>query len=68
MVDYFIRAENLEEDFDKIFNTNINDAIHYRSGVGNHLPYKDYYNKDLMDLVYQKDNYIFKKFNYKAEI
>lgn len=30
-----------------------------------HHPYQNYYNKDLSDLVWKKDNYIFKKFNYE---
>ena len=67
LVDHFIRVESLEEDFDRIFGTNINEERHYKSGKSKHLPCNEYYNESLMDLVYRKDRYIFDKFNYRTE-
>jgi hypothetical protein len=63
LADVFIRSEKLEEDFNKIFDTDIKKTTNFNKSE--HLHYVKYYNTELINLVYEKDMYIFKKFSYE---
>ena len=62
LVDHFILTESIESDFNKIFGTKICGTK--KINKSNHLHYMKYYTPELLRLVYAKDFYIFKKFDY----
>jgi len=68
LVDHYIRLETLEEDFNRIFGTDIKKQNNPRYKTTKHLPYIEYYNNELIDLVYDKEKFIFDKFNYNKPI
>lgn len=64
IVNHFLRLEHLKHDLAKV-------DLPYETQVRNkskHHHYSAYYGKEEMDLVYELDNYIFKKFGYEKEI
>ena len=63
IIDFFIKQENLLNDINKYFNLNLSNLKN--SSKSNHIHYSNYYDEELTKLIYEKDRYIFEKFNYK---
>ena len=59
-----LKYENLEKDLNKFFNKKINLP---RSNKTKHKHYLKYYNKESLDIVYNKYEKDFEKFNYKKQ-
>lgn len=60
----YIRAEHIETDLKKIININ-EEIIMPRKNQGKEkLDYRELYDKEMMEMVYNKDRYIYKKFKY----
>ena len=57
-----IKLENIEEDLKKL-NLTYNNIAENTSRLGK-VNINDYYDQELIDLIYEKDKFIFKKFNY----
>ena len=67
-IDYYIRLEHIKEDFQIAFNLTDEDAdeidFFKKDGRSNHMPYQDYYNQELIDLVAIKEKEIINRFKY----
>lgn len=62
IVDIFIKQETLGSDMKQLgFNYTCGEDV---ARIDEHREYHEYYNKELKDLVYERDIYIFRKFNY----
>ena len=57
-----IKFENLKDDLNNFFNKKINLPITNKS---NHSHYLDYYNSDSLNIIYNRYEKDFNKFNYK---
>lgn len=60
-VDYFIHCETIFEDIEKIFGIRLEEV---KLNTTNHLQYREYYDEDTKELIYDRERYIFKNFNY----
>ena len=58
-VDYLIKYENIEEELKKLFNIELK-----KINQSNHKNYKDYYNENLIEKIYQIYKKDFKTFNF----
>lgn len=65
LVDLFIKAENISDALTELNLPGKHDTLVNSSP---HLPWREYYTDELIDLVYEKDKYIFDKFEYTITI
>lgn len=72
-VSYFVKLEEIDQGLKKIeelFEIDFSECCADESfyNKSDHLDIVCYYNQDLLDLVYQKDRFIFEKFGYPKKI
>lgn len=67
IADIYIKTETLNEQASEIFDIDIKklNSRPKSNGFKRHKDYREYYNDELIEMVYRKDKYIFDKFGYK---